>query len=190
MSKSSERIPISKRERFDIFRRDHFTCRYCGKSPPSVLLEIDHIVPVADGGTNVIENLATACQECNQGKADKTLIVREMSFDEKMTTMQERMEEIAAAEQAIKAAKLRKKARKSLADFFMETCGLTEMIKSNISGLSNLEREFGAALVHEWIEYAAARCSYASERNLIKYIYGCARRTREERSEHAEPNHP
>jgi len=64
----SERKPIGSRLRFEIFKRDRFTCRYCGRTTPSVVLEIDHIVPVAEGGTDGPENLVTSCYECNRGK--------------------------------------------------------------------------------------------------------------------------
>lgn len=61
------RRPISPKTRFEVFKRDHFTCRY-GRTTPQVILEVDHIVPVAEGGTNDMENLVTACYECNRGK--------------------------------------------------------------------------------------------------------------------------
>lgn len=63
-----ERKPIGPKLRFEIFKRDAFTCRYCGQTTPQVVLEIDHIVPVAEGGTNESQNLVTACYECNRGK--------------------------------------------------------------------------------------------------------------------------
>ena len=68
MATSNKRQAISKKTRFDVFKRDGFACGYCGASPPSVLLEIDHIEPVAKGGTNDINNLITACFDCNRGK--------------------------------------------------------------------------------------------------------------------------
>lgn len=69
----AERKPISKRTRFEIFKRDGFKCQYCGKSAPDVVLEIDHVIPVAHGGTNDVENLVTACRECNNGKGAREL---------------------------------------------------------------------------------------------------------------------
>lgn len=69
----SERKPLSKRERFEIFKRDQFTCQYCGCQPPDVVLHVDHINPVANGGGNETMNLVTACESCNQGKAAKLL---------------------------------------------------------------------------------------------------------------------
>ena len=59
--------------RFDIFRRDNFTCRYCGAQPPDVVLEVDHVVPRVDGGSDDPLNLATSCGDCNRGKSRKRL---------------------------------------------------------------------------------------------------------------------
>ena len=66
----AERKLIPKRIRFEIFKRDCFTCQYCGKKAPDVILHIDHIVPVSKGGTNDILNLITSCESCNLGKSD------------------------------------------------------------------------------------------------------------------------
>lgn len=62
------RKPLSKKRRFAILRRDDFTCQYCGRSSPEVQLHVDHVIPVAVGGTNRRQNLVTSCQDCNLGK--------------------------------------------------------------------------------------------------------------------------
>jgi len=67
------RTPIRKSVRFEVLKRDSFTCQYCGASAPDVILHVDHIVPVAKGGGNEITNLIAACQGCNGGKSDKQL---------------------------------------------------------------------------------------------------------------------
>lgn len=69
----ANRKSTGKRLRFEIFKRDGFTCQYCGKQPPEAVLVVDHIMPVASGGDNDPLNLVTACEVCNQGKADKKL---------------------------------------------------------------------------------------------------------------------
>lgn len=69
----AERKPLPKKTRFEVFKRDKFTCQYCGRSAPDVVLQVDHIEPVADGGTNDILNLVTACAECNSGKGARRL---------------------------------------------------------------------------------------------------------------------
>ncbi|MGZ0171451.1 MAG: HNH endonuclease [Planctomycetales bacterium] len=72
-STGNTRKAIPKGVRFDVFKRDSFRGQYCGATAPDVLLEIDHIKPVAKYGDNDITNLLTACQPCNSGKSDKTL---------------------------------------------------------------------------------------------------------------------
>jgi len=59
--------------RFEIFRRDAFTCQYCGRKAPDVILHIDHIYPKSKGGLNNAGNYNTACIECNLGKGDSLL---------------------------------------------------------------------------------------------------------------------
>jgi len=68
-----QRKPLSKRIRFEIFKRDGFTCIYCGSKPPSVILEVDHILAYSKGGKDSMDNLATSCFECNRGKSNKDL---------------------------------------------------------------------------------------------------------------------
>lgn len=57
--------------RMVVFRRDNFTCCYCGERGKR--LECDHLYPVSRGGRNVLSNLVTACRDCNRSKRDKTL---------------------------------------------------------------------------------------------------------------------
>ena len=61
-------MSVSKKIRFEVFKRDNFTCGYCGKKPPEVVLEIDHINPKSKGGIDDINNLLSACFDCNRGK--------------------------------------------------------------------------------------------------------------------------
>jgi len=61
-------VAISTRLRFEILRRDNFRCTYCGATPDEGELHIDHVVPVALGGTDIAQNLTTACAPCNTGK--------------------------------------------------------------------------------------------------------------------------
>jgi len=64
-----KRRGLSKRMRFRVLERDGFRCVYCGRAAiAGALLDVDHIVPVARGGTDSITNLLTACEGCNAGK--------------------------------------------------------------------------------------------------------------------------
>lgn len=69
----AKRKKLAKGVRFEVLKRDKFTCQYCGAKAPDVLLHVDHVRPVADGGDNVLMNLITACEPCNLGKSDRKL---------------------------------------------------------------------------------------------------------------------
>jgi len=96
LEKENPRKAIPKRIRFEVFKRDSFKCQYCGAEAPSVILQVDHIVPVSKGGKNDISNLITSCCSCNSGKSDKLLdedavVTKERRQNEEL---QERREQI------------------------------------------------------------------------------------------------
>ena len=62
-------MAVSKRLRYEILKRDNNTCRYCGGRAPDVVLTIDHVVPIALGGSDEPGNLVAACKDCNAGKS-------------------------------------------------------------------------------------------------------------------------
>ena len=68
MENKNVRKAISVKLRFEVFKRDNFTCQYCGRKSPDVILHVDHIDPVKNGGDNNIINLITSCADCNFGK--------------------------------------------------------------------------------------------------------------------------
>lgn len=73
MQKSPRSIPLGVR--YNILKRDHFKCVLCGNSPaidPLCTLHVDHIIPVARGGSGDIKNLRSLCQPCNLGKSNKS----------------------------------------------------------------------------------------------------------------------
>lgn len=61
-------VRLTKRE---VFRRDNFTCQYCGQRP--LRLTVDHIIPRHRGGQHSWDNLVTACPSCNLRKGGRTL---------------------------------------------------------------------------------------------------------------------
>ena len=56
--------------RAKVFKRDNFTCQYCGKIGGK--LEADHVVPFSKGGGDELSNLVTSCRKCNRQKKDKS----------------------------------------------------------------------------------------------------------------------
>ena len=74
----------NKEHRFKVYLRDNFSCCYCGLlfikplkwnrkealHNGEMFLEIDHIKPLSQGGSDNIENKQSLCQKCNNKKSD------------------------------------------------------------------------------------------------------------------------
>lgn len=60
---------LNRHLRVQVLARDGYRCLMCGRSNGEVRLEVDHVIPVADGGTDELDNLATLCRDCNAGKS-------------------------------------------------------------------------------------------------------------------------
>ena len=88
------RKPVSKKIRFEIFKRDGFKCAYCGKTPPAVTLECDHIEPVSAGGTNDLNNLITACFDWNRGKMNIPLETIPQPMQDNMEVIEEKRKQL------------------------------------------------------------------------------------------------
>src|SRR5689334_22423229 len=65
----------SLRWRFRFLKKYNFTCQYCGRKAPEVILQIEHIQPRSKGGTDDESNLTLACRDCNLGKSNIPLDV-------------------------------------------------------------------------------------------------------------------
>jgi hypothetical protein len=83
-------MSISKKIRFEVFKRDGFKCQYCGQTPPAITLEVDHINPVSKGGEDDINNLITSCFDCNRGKSNIELKRIPNSLQENKEVLEER----------------------------------------------------------------------------------------------------
>ena len=120
------RQSIKKSVRFEVFKRDSFTCQYCGKAAPDVVLHVDHIKPVSRGGENDLLNLITSCADCNLGKG-----ARELSDDSIVAKQREQLEELAERHQQLQMmidwregmANLTETKINVLVNAFEENCG-------------------------------------------------------------------
>lgn len=103
----SKRKAISKKSRFEVFKRDSFTCQYCGAKSPEVVLHVDHINPVSKGGDNEIINLITSCEPCNLGKSnhllnDSSSIEKQRAQLEELNQRREQLEMMLAWRDSLK----------------------------------------------------------------------------------------
>ena len=69
----TKRLPIPKPIRDQVAARDKFNCYYCCRNYQvlrtlDIKIQIDHIIPLAIGGSNEASNLAFTCQQCNRDK--------------------------------------------------------------------------------------------------------------------------
>ncbi len=123
---------LSVRTRFEVFKRDDFTCRYCARKTPEVVLQVDHVVPVCDGGTDDPINLVTACWECNSGKAGVPLqaILDGEDPHERAVLLLERERQIREYNVVLKGIRERKEDQaRELVDYWLEATG-NEYIKN------------------------------------------------------------
>jgi 5-methylcytosine-specific restriction enzyme A len=71
IEKHSRYIPAGIR--VDVLSRDGYKCVFCGRNSQETSLEIDHIFPFSQGGSNNFDNLQTLCIDCNRGKGSRNL---------------------------------------------------------------------------------------------------------------------
>jgi 5-methylcytosine-specific restriction endonuclease McrA len=74
------RVKLTKRE---VFRRDNYTCQYCGRQTSH--LTIDHVIPRHRGGTHRWDNLVAACPQCNRHKGGRSAAEAHMALRQRPT---------------------------------------------------------------------------------------------------------
>lgn len=177
------RKAMSDSLRWTVFARDGFACRYCGRQAgqDGVVLEVDHVVSVADGGDNRMDNLVTACTSCNGGKSAKSLPAGPApSAKEVQDRIARRRAELSAQAEAVaRTIEAEKAAEQAIVNMKCEAFGIetTRFQRSEMTTARNLIREFGADRVYEW--YKSAADHYVSEWKAVMYVCGCARQTRD-----------
>ena len=185
MPPTTKRKPIGKRTRFEIFERDKFTCQYCGRMPPEVMLEVDHIIPVSKHGTNDPENLRTSCFDCNRGKLTKE-IGQSLNPADSAKRSQEAMETIHSAKMFSKASKARARKRQEICNEISKITEKDTTLNSNITSFSLAVEKFGIEKAFHFLDRAACtmgRGFAPSEDNLFRYFNGCVKRAIEQRGE-------
>jgi 5-methylcytosine-specific restriction endonuclease McrA len=70
--------PHVKLTRREVFRRDNYTCQYCGRTVPN--LTIDHVLPRHLGGQHIWTNVVAACAGCNHRKGGRKVEEAHMSL--------------------------------------------------------------------------------------------------------------
>lgn len=139
---SIERKSISKKTRFEVFKRDSFTCQYCGAKSPDVNLELDHITPVSKGGDNELLNLVTSCFDCNRGKSNN-----ELSDDSVVVVQREQLSKVQERRNQLELLQMWKEELFELENDTVEfLCDYITEVRPSIS-----VSDVGMSTVRKWI---------------------------------------
>lgn len=165
-------MAVSKKIRFEVFKRDSFKCQYCGSVPPAVTLEVDHIQPKSKDGSDEIDNLITSCFDCNRGKSDRELNAIPQSTAEKTTNLIEREEQYAEYKKILAVIKARQQQEIDAIDdiyssYFPDYC-LNDRFKNG--SLKTFLRLLGFEKVEQAMHAACGRI-YQDEK-AIRYFCG------------------
>jgi hypothetical protein len=177
-----KRTGLSPRLRFEVFKRDGFRCVYCGATPVDVPLHVDHVKPVADGGTDDPTNLVTACRSCNGGKSAVPLGDKRLGPSRTPDEARDHAEQILAyldAERGVVAAKTA--VRDEIAAAWTAEVGFSAL-PAERSYLARCAEEFGAAKVIDAVRAAVTRIGPQTDYQASKcyrYFCGIVRRWRE-----------
>lgn len=192
----AERKSMSKRLRFEIFKRDGYRCRYCGSTPAVSILRVDHVVPVVGGGSDDPENLVTSCEPCNAGKGPVPLDDRRLPDTMSAEDARERadqLREYTAAQRDVLTA------RNELVDVVAESwrrhfggddlpSGLTARLRGPLSEFSLEQIDEAVQIVAQHPDFGAGwepRPSTQMSRRM--YLLGILRNWREARAEPPRP---
>lgn len=164
--------------RFDVFKRDDFTCVYCGRRPPDVTLEVDHLIPRAEEGTDDPENLVTSCWDCNRGKGAVPLTTPPASLpdlDEKADLIRERERQLRAYEEVMSERRERREANfTEVWNYWFKVWNETELARWETPWESTLRKYLdliGTAEVMEAMDITAGRFDYVSSK-VVRYFVG------------------
>jgi hypothetical protein len=170
---------LSKRIRFEIFKRDGFKCAYCGAPPTAGVLHVDHITPVAEGGTDDPENLVTSCPGCNLGKSAVPLTHQAIpSFDpEAALEHAEQLRSWAEAQRDVRSAK--KSVEQEMVNLWCSCVGTDSCSWDVPKRLVKLSAEWPMPKLVEALEIVGSKDHLLNDTHRLRYLYGILRNWKE-----------
>lgn len=174
------RKALSKKLRFEIFKRDSFTCQYCGSHPPAVVLHADHIIPVADGGQNTEDNLITACEACNLGKGARPLDSAPLPLADKAKLVAEKEAQIRGYNEVMQMRRARiVDDAWAVAQPFMEHFNQTEFRKDWLQSIKTFVEKLGVYDATDAMERAVVKRPHSKDQSFRYFCGICWAKIRE-----------
>ena len=174
------RKAISKKLRFDVFKRDGFHCVYCGAHPPKAILQIDHIHPVSQGGTNQIDNLITSCQPCNLGKSANLLDNIPQSLKDKAEIIAEKEEQIKGYYKVMQDREVRLNEEIIAIGKILDSIYSKQLKQNWIVSIKRFLINLGFYEVKDAAEIARNKYPYGGKRTFLYFCGICLNRMRAE----------
>lgn len=179
--KKSKRKAVPRAIRFEVLKRDKFTCQYCGGKAPDILLHVDHIYPHSKGGGDDILNLITSCEDCNLGKSDHPLddssaLVKQRTQLEELEKRREQLEMM--SEWKIGLLDLNDHAVTTVAEFWSKLGTGWSLTAPGLDVLRKLLAKFSAASVMDamsisvsnYVEMRDGRATAESVQKALDYV--------------------
>lgn len=168
----AKRKPISKKARFEIFKRDGFVCQYCGAHPPETVLHVDHIIPVAEGGDNDQDNLITSCEACNLGKGARSLADIPKSLKDKATDIAEKEAQLRGYQEIMESRRNRiDEEAWRVAELLEPGCSSRGINRDRIQSIRQFVEKLGVHEVLDAADIARAKLIY-SDYKQFRYFCG------------------
>lgn len=154
------RREVSVRLRFEVFKRDKFTCQYCGRYAPDVTLHADHIDPVSNGGSSDLINLITACSDCNFGKgarllSDDSIITKQKAQLDQLQERREQLEMMMEWQKSLLAAD--DETTEAICDFWTKAVNGSQISESGKVFVRQWVKRFTVEEICNAIKIAAAQ---------------------------------
>lgn len=162
---------LSKKVRFEVFKRDGFKCQYCGRSAPDVILHADHIQPKSKGGSNDIMNLITSCQACNSGKGarkldDKSVVKKQVKQLQELNERSEQLKMMISWREGLSSIENQK--LEIVVNKWHEHISPHTLTPHGIKSLKLLFNKFDLSEVLDAIEAASSKLAYDTK-NVCTY---------------------
>lgn len=178
---------VGKKLRFSVFERDSFTCQYCGRKPPVVILHIDHLVSQKDGGGDEEANLITSCADCNLGKSSKSIPRSKLGkngYKQELDELREKTEQLQAY-----YAYCRKKAEYATDElnvfqdaWYDASCGEEYLTDKGLRDMKKLSRRYPFDMIFDAIQVAWEK-DYVAPKHKFKYMCGVLKHMNAQRND-------